>query len=239
MIQKLQTIRQMLLILLCCAVVGFTAFVIWLCIAGESYFSVTRRLQAQVLVVEGWIGRDSVRAAATEFKEHHYEYVVATGGFSGESETTVRSSYADLAANELLEAGVPADRLIVAPTGQRERQRTFESAVAVARTLESRGIRANAVNVFTLGPHARRSRLVYEKVNGPETKVGVIAWIPPYYKSSPWWLSKARATCLLKETVGYPYEVLFNAGRPAVSEREFGLHGLTSSDNVGPKNINR
>ena len=33
-------------------------------------------------MVEGWIGRDGVRAAAAEFEHGGYQYVVATGGLS-------------------------------------------------------------------------------------------------------------------------------------------------------------
>jgi hypothetical protein len=38
------------------------------------------RLPAEILVVEGWIGRDGVRAPAAEFEQSGYQYVVATGG---------------------------------------------------------------------------------------------------------------------------------------------------------------
>ncbi len=48
----------------------------------ESFLSVTERSPADVLVVEGWIGREGVRAAGEEFKQRGYQYVVATGGLT-------------------------------------------------------------------------------------------------------------------------------------------------------------
>ena len=169
-------------------------------------------------MVEGWIGSEGVDAAATEFEQHGYQYVVATGGLSEKPRD--RSNYAEIAEQELIRSGVSVDRIIVAPTGQIERQRTFESAVAAWQALQRRGIAPHLLNVFTLGPHARRSRLVYEKVYSPGTQVGVIAWVPSRYAAEPWWLSRGQAKCLLKETIGYPFEALLNSGRSSNSPGE-------------------
>lgn len=185
--------------------------VIWLGICGESYFSLTHRLPAQVLVVEGWIGNDGVSAAATEFERGGYQYVVATGGQTEDRQG--RSNYADLAGQELIRLGVPKDRVIIAPTGEVEHERTFKSAVAAWRALQKRGIHPETINVLTLGPHARRTRLVYAKVYAPAAQVGVIAWVSSDYETEPWWRSSRRTKCFLKEIVGYPLEVLLNGGR--------------------------
>jgi hypothetical protein len=188
---------------------------IWLCLAGESFFSLTSRLPAEVLVVEGWIGQDGARAAATEFKDGGYQYIVATGGQS--EEELGNSNYAEMAEQALIALGVPKDRIIAAPIGPVERQRTFTSAVAAWQALEGKRVHPAALNVFTLGPHARRSRLIYAKVCRPGTQVGVIAFVPPSYAAKPWWQSKERAQCLLKEVIGYPFEALLNSGRAAYS----------------------
>ena len=112
-----------------------------------------------------------------------------------------------------MRSGVPEEKIIVAPSRDTERQRTYESAVAVFRALEARGIHPKTLNVFTLGPHARRSRLVFAKVLRPGTEVGVVDWIPSDDQTSPWWQSSDRAKDLLTETAGYVYEALFNSGR--------------------------
>jgi hypothetical protein len=182
-----------------------------LCIFGESFFSFTRRLPAEVLVVEGWIGNEGARAAAAEFGSGGYQYIVAIGGQPKDGPD--RSSYAELAAQELIRSGVPDDKIIIAPTGETEHERSFKSAAATWRALQQRGIHPAAINVLTLGPHARRSRLVYAKVYAPATQVGAIAWAPAYYRVEPWWRSGGRARCFFKEIIGYPFEVLLNSGR--------------------------
>jgi DUF218 domain-containing protein len=195
----------------------------WWSICGESFLSLTERLPAEILVVEGWVGRDGVRAAAAEFEEGGYQYVIATGGLSVASGWSEGGwSYAEGAHHELLRSGVPEDRIIVAPSGDAQSQRTYESAVAVRRALAARGIHPKALNVFTWGPHGRRSRLVFAKVSGME--VGVIGWTPSGDQAVPWWRSSDRAKDLLVETAGYVYEVLLDSGR-----------GFSSLGNGAPK----
>jgi hypothetical protein len=203
--------------LFCIAVVLLGPIVWWLD-WGESFLSLTRRLPAEVLVVEGWIGRNGVRAAATEFGQHGYQYVVAAGGpRAGDRWDEGGLSYAEAAAQELIESGVPKSKIIVAPSRNTVTHRTYESAVAVWGALQTRGIHPNALNVFTLGPHARRSRLVFAKVQGSATKVGVVDWTPNGQQTAPWWRSSDRAKALLTETAGYFFEALLNSGRASNS----------------------
>jgi hypothetical protein len=191
--------------------------VAWWVARGESFLSVTRPLPAEVLVVEGWIGRPGIRAAVEEFERRGYQYIVASGGLTSGRWEDPAASYAEMAAGEIIRSGVPKERIIVATAKYTESHRTFESAVAVWRALQAAGIHPKNLNVLTFGPHARRSRLVFAKVDGPGTEVGVIGWVPPGYVAVPWWRSSERAKELLGETAGYLYEVLFNSSRSSNS----------------------
>src|SRR6201982_18906 len=44
------------------------------------FLAITHRVNANVLVVEGWIHEYAIRAAVKEFQSNHYEHVFATGG---------------------------------------------------------------------------------------------------------------------------------------------------------------
>jgi hypothetical protein len=188
-----------------------------LCLVGwfesESFLSLTQRLPAEVLVVEGWIGEEGIHAAGAEFRQGGYQYIVTTSGLTNNRWDPHQWSYAEMAESALIRAGIPQDKIIVAAPKNTEGQRTFESALAVFQALQVRGIRLTALNVFTFGCHARRSRLIFAKVFRPTVQVGVISWTPPNYKSGPWWRSSDRAEDLIKETIGYAFEVLFNSGR--------------------------
>ena len=65
-----------------CIVFILVIAVAWRRSCGESFLSSTRRFPAEILVVEGWIGSDGIRAAATEFDQRGYQFAVATGGFA-------------------------------------------------------------------------------------------------------------------------------------------------------------
>lgn len=185
----------------------------WWFTFGESFLSSTRRLPAEILVVESWIGYAGIRAAAVEFKQHGYGYIVSAGGLTDDRWSDHRSSYAEMGERELLRSGVPRERIIVAPARDTKRQRTYESAVGVLQALRARGIPPKAMNVFTLGPHAGRSRLVFAKVFRPETEVGAVDWTPLEYQGLSWWQSSDRAKQFVAETAAYGYELLLNSGR--------------------------
>ena len=191
-------------------------FLLW-CFQGEAFLASSRPLPAEVLVVEGWIGNKGLQAAESEFARGGYRYIVATGGLTGARWYRRRWSYATEAEEFLLNGGMPREKVIVAIPRETEEHRTYESALAVRLALHDRGIRPQAINVFTMGAHARRSRLVFAKVLQPEAEVGVVAWSPPGYFAGPWWRSSDRANNLLKETIGWLFEVLLNSGRTSNS----------------------
>jgi uncharacterized SAM-binding protein YcdF (DUF218 family) len=200
--------------------------VVWWWFCGESFLSANARLPAEVLVVEGWIGRQGVRAAAQEFERGGYRYIVTSGGPASGWEDE-RESYAVMAQQELLQTGIPEEKIIVATTSETENERTFESAAAVWRALRAKGIHPKSVNVFTLGAHARRSRIVFAKVNSPEIEVGVVSWTPQEDQGGPWWRSSQRAKELIAESAGYLFEVLSNSGRHSNSPNSDGPGSLT------------
>jgi hypothetical protein len=212
-----------------------TSAMAWWLTSGESFLSLTRRLPPEVLVVEGWIGRDGILAAGREFKQRGYEYVVPTGGLTSERWDENRYSYAEMAQRELIRSGVPAEKIIAAPASSEGTQRTFGSAVAVWRVLQARGIHPKTLNVFTWGPHARRSRLVFAKVYQSKANVGVVSWTPPNSEIGAWWQSSDRAKELLTETASYVYEVIFNCGRSSNSPDENAFPGLSGTSALGTK----
>jgi hypothetical protein len=196
----------------CIAAILFILFVAWVTY-GESYLEATHRLPADILVVEGWIGCKGIRAAVDEFERGGYRYIVASGCLTSGGWEDNRESYAEMAAGEMIRLGVPKESIIVAHSRNTKNHRTFESAVATWRTLRDSGLKPAQLNVFTFGPHAGRSALVFAKVYSGGSEIGVIGWVPAEYDREPWWLSSERARQLLEETAGYVYELLFNSGR--------------------------
>lgn len=196
-----------------CGVVPVAALAAGWAIWGERYLALTDRVDAEVLIVEGWIGRQGMEVAKGEFEELGYRYVVTGGGLTRSGWVPEGQSYAEMAAVELRRLGVPREKVLVASAGDPDNQRTYETAVAVRRVLEAHGLRGKSVNVLTRGPHARRSLSVFGKVLGPGVQVGVVSWTPPDSSAGPWWRSSQRGKEMLSESVAYLYELLLGSGR--------------------------
>jgi hypothetical protein len=197
---------------ICLLLPPFGLTVLW-CAYGESFLSPTSPLPAEVLVVEGWAGPGSVAAARREFQRGGYRLLITAGGPTGDTWAVRNWNYAELAAEELLRKGLPKDRLLAAPSNNYDAQRTYQAALAVRQALEARGPLPAAINVWTRGAHARRSRLVFARAFGSQTQVGVIAWTPENQAPVPWWKSSERSREFLGETAGYFFERLLGSGR--------------------------
>jgi len=165
------------------------------------------------MVVEGWVGPETIDAAADAFSHESFRWVVAAGGPTGERRNRKRQTYAEIAADGLIEAGVASEKIIRAPARDVETQRTYESAIAVREALVMKGLSPKTLTIFTRGVHARRSQLVYSKVFGRDTQISVISWQPTSQHTKFWWQSSARAKDFFTETIGYVYEALFDSGR--------------------------
>ena len=171
-------------------------------LGGGVFYRWKRRSRPEILVVEGWVGRDSLREALAEYQRGGYRLLVTAGGDTGADWRTRSWNYAELAAAELTRLGLAEEQLVAAPARSHQGSRTQASAQAVREALAARGEVPGSINVWTRGVHARRSRLIFARVFGSRTRVGVLAW-KPAETVGPWWKSGDRARDFLEETLGY------------------------------------
>lgn len=187
---------------------------IWMTV-GEQFLSPNAPLEGGVLVVEGWIGRVGVEAAAKIALTGNYSRVIAVGARTGNGWGGTEN-YARLASKCLITAGVPSERVMEVGAPWSSRHRTYASALAVRTALERANLQDQPITLFTLGAHGRRTWIVFRKALGqpPERPLGIISWKRPEDKNRTWWRESARARDFISETVGWLYEALWNSGRP-------------------------
>lgn len=161
-----------------------------------------------LLVVEGWVPASALRAAAEEARRGRYDAVVVTGGPLLEPEWSCGyTSSAERAAAFLRTRDLGGRELVVVPAPPVERDRTYESAVALRRWLDRSGRRVDAVDVFTYGPYARRVRLLYRLALGSAVSVGSRAAEPTEYDLDRWWNKSRGARDIIGEAVGYGWSL--------------------------------
>jgi hypothetical protein len=180
---------------------------IWFVFAGHDFLAIREPVLANVLVIEGWTwNSEAMQEAAEEFSRGRYDVVVTVGVLSeGHVSRRTQDNSAALAAERLRKLGVDEHAVEVIAVPNIQRHRTYASALAVKRWLAHWQTETVGVNVFTLGPHARKSLILFKRAFGESVPVGVIAGTDDRYNSQRWWLSLRGIYTVLWNTVGYLY----------------------------------
>jgi len=158
---------------------------------------------ARILVVEGWLGPEELEQAIQTFKNGKYERIVTTGGPVTEwPGVSLGTDYAVLAADYLAHHSVSRDLIDAVPAPRSKKERTFLSAVMFRESAQRLGISLDAVDVFSAGPHARRSRLLFQMALGQKVRVGVLSARPSEFDPDAWWRTSAGVEQMLFQSFG-------------------------------------
>ena len=183
------------------------------------FLSVSQRAETDVLVVEGWIPNFAITAAATEFTAGGYRRAFTTGGpvMGMGGYTNDYNTSASVGAARLKAAGVPDVQMV--PSRVMERDRTYAAALALREWFQANNLHPRAINVCTEGPHARRTRLLFQKALGDDVSVGIVAIASPDYEAARWWSSSEGVRDVIGETIAYLYvRLFFHPAKPGTSQ---------------------
>jgi uncharacterized SAM-binding protein YcdF (DUF218 family) len=198
--------KAKLLILLVLLIVG-----LMILFGVYPFLALTERVDANVLVVEGWVHPYAIEASAEEFRDHHYQRIFTTGGpvvgkggYINDYQTS-----ASVGADLLKKTGIPSELVQMVPSRVMGRDRTYSSAMALRDWFREHDLQVRSLNIVTEGAHARRSRLLFEKALGPDVKVGVISIPSPDFDASHWWYYSEGGEEIVEEVIGYLYARFF------------------------------
>jgi uncharacterized SAM-binding protein YcdF (DUF218 family) len=176
------------------------------------FLAVSERVDADTLVVEGWIHRYALGQGAEEFKTGSYQRIFTTGGPENGSGgyTNDYNTSASVGADILTKRfGVPSDQVQMVPSHVVDRDRTYSSAVALRNWFHEHDVKIHRLNVLTEDAHARRTRLLFAKALGPDVEVGVIAARNPDYDTQHWWRYSEGVEEVIGESIAYLYAKFF------------------------------
>jgi len=170
------------------------------------FLATTSPVSGGDLIVEGWVPDYALEIAKSEFKRIPYRTMYVTGGPIGKGASLCGyATYAELGAATLRSKGLPASLVEAVPAPEVGRDRTYTSAVALRKWQQAHGIVPGSYHVMTIGPHARRTRLLFEEALGDGAVVGITAIDDPSYDSKHWWNSSEGVRTVVGESIAYVY----------------------------------
>jgi uncharacterized SAM-binding protein YcdF (DUF218 family) len=182
------------------------------------FLATTHRVNANILVVEGWIHEYAIRAALKEFQSNHYARIFTTGG-PVEGTGGYINDYctsASVGADLLRKNGLANGSVQMVPSRVMDRDRTYGSAVALRNWFRDHNMAVSGIDVVTEDLHARRTRLLFQKALGNKLTVGVIAIPNPDYDAKHWWSYSEGVKQVVSEATAYIYtRLLFYPSVPS------------------------
>ena len=173
----------------------------------NAFLSPVSPVQADIMVLECWLSDSALKDASVEFRQGGYKRLIITGGNLPEAwqHQSKFKSDGELSRAMLALMGLDTNLMVVLPPPRVSRDRTYSAALGVRAYLKSSNGAVRAINLYTMGPHARRSRLLFEKALGSGIKVGVIAHSVDNYNTKRWWASTEGFQTVVSEAVAYLY----------------------------------
>jgi hypothetical protein len=173
---------------------------------SHAFLAIDAPVSTTVMVVEGWVPRYAVTNYVARYHSN-YTMIFTTGGatLADYASRDVSDTFASVVRSRLVRVGVPASKIQIVPCWLVERDRTYASAVALREWCRTNSVQLTAFNVITLGPHARRSRLLHQKAFGDGVKVGVIPLTNVEYDPDHWWRYSEGVKETMSEAAAYLY----------------------------------
>jgi DUF218 domain len=177
----------------------------------HSFLAKHAPIDADILVVEGWLPDYALKAAMKEFQQGSYRQLVTIGGSIPRGSYLFQyKTFAELAAATLTAMGLETKDLMIAPHNAESASRTYDMATDLKQWLLLTNQEINSLNLMTLGTHSRRSWILFKKSFEPQIAIGIIAIEPCHYNPLKWWHSSEGTRTILSEFIAYMYTRLLS-----------------------------
>ncbi|MGO8699337.1 MAG: YdcF family protein [Limisphaerales bacterium] len=173
------------------------------------FLALSEPIQSDCVVVEGWLAPNYMAKAAQFIQTQKIHRVFTTGSSADDEWDTFRGeTYAELGKTRLASLGVPKEEIIAVPSHVSQRDRTYNSALALKEWCSQNGNTLASFNLLSEGPHARRSYMLFQRALGPKTEIGIIALKSVDDERMNWWQTSAGFRSVTGECVAYLYAAI-------------------------------
>jgi hypothetical protein len=163
-----------------------------------------------VMIVEGWIHDFALDDAVKMYKAGNYSKIVCTGTpIETGSYIQQYKSYPEMTAARLRKMGIPDDQIVVTVADDNKNDRTYLAAVAMREGIMAYNIDEINLHLVTVGPHGRRSRMLFQKALGKDYRIGVTCLEENAYDCGTWYKCSEGVRSVIGEFIAYTYAKFF------------------------------
>jgi len=163
-----------------------------------------------VMIVEGWIHDFALDEAVIMYRAGNYSKIVCTGTpIETGSYIQEYESYPEMTAARLSAMGIPDNEIVVTVADANKNDRTYLAAVAMREGIMAYNIEGTNLHLVTVGPHGRRSRMLFQKALGKDYRIGVTCLDESSYDAKDWYKCSEGVRSVLSEFIAYTYAKLF------------------------------
>ena len=163
-----------------------------------------------VMIVEGWIHDFALDEAVIMYRAGNYTKIVCTGTpIETGSYIQQFKSYPEMPAARLRKMGIPDDQIVVTVADGKKNDRTYQAAVALREGIMAYNIGETNLHLVTVGPHGRRSRMLFYKALGKDYRIGVTCLDESSYDAQNWYQCSEGVRSVISESIAYTYAKFF------------------------------
>lgn len=175
----------------------------------HSFLAVSKPISSKVFIIEGWLPDYCLEQFSKRYDPDAVEKIFVTGGpLEQGSYLKEYKSLAAVGAETLKRLGVADSIIIEIPAPYVQKDRTFTSALALKKFLSNKST-IHSATIITLGVHARRSQLLFQKAFSNSAEIGVVSIRNKDYDPKYWFVSSMGVKTVLVEIISYIYTKLF------------------------------
>ena len=188
------------------SIVVVAAVVVLAVLIVYPFLAVNEPVRGDILVVEGWLPDYAIEKVIEIFKSGGYSRLVTTGGpLTYGSYLVAYKTCPEVAAGTLKKLGFDEKLISVVPAPNVERDNTYAAGLSLRKWLSGSGMEVKSVDICSMGPHSRRTRLLFKKALGQDINVGIIAFESQEYDPKAWWRTSKGGRTVIDETIAYIY----------------------------------
>lgn len=191
-------------------IILFVVIIFRLSLVGIYYFlAVNHPVKSKTLVIEGFVPTYAIKGALEYYKENDFDRLIVTGIPIVNYEFIAPYKNTGLATLTALRKFGFNDTVYIAdiPTNIFI-DRTYHTAIATKMLFDENNWLKN-FDIYSVGVHARRSRLMFKKVFGSDYDIGIIAHKDRTYDPNYWWKNSKGFRNVSNEFVATLYVMMF------------------------------